>query len=236
MIVIPAGEFIMGSRDGEGRDDERPQRNVVIARPFAVSQFEITFDQWDACVAHGGCSYEGKNESWGRGQQPMNRVSWNDANSYVRWLSRQTGKAYRLLTEAEWEYAARARTSTPYSHGVEEASLGDFAWYIANSGNRTHPVGTKQANAFGVFDMSGNVWEWVEDCYADSYQGAPTDGSAVAAGSDQSDSDCGFRVLRGGSWFSEAGDVRPAVRYGYTARFRNENHGFRVTRTLSISP
>ena len=227
MVVVPAGEFTMGSPEDDGRDDEHPRHKVAIAQAFAVSVFEITFDQWDACVAHRGCGYEGKNESWGRGLQPMVRVSWNDANAYVTWLSRQTGATYRLLTEAEWEYAARAGSTTRYAFGDDVAKLGEYGWYTANSSGRPQPVGGKKPNGFGLYDMTGNVWEWVQDCYVDSYTEAPSDGSAVI------DAECGFRVLRGGSWISQAEDLRPAARYGYTARFRNDNHGFRIARTLS---
>lgn len=232
MVVIPAGEFLRGSPDNEGRDDERPRQKAFIARAFAVSLFEITFEQWDGCVAHGGCAYEAKNQAWGRGLQPVNRVSWNDANAYVAWLSRQTGKQYRLLTEAEWEHSARAGAATRYAHGDDAASLHEHAWYALNSENRPRPVGTRKANRFGLFDMGGNLWEWVQDCYTESYDGAPIDGSAVLKSLDD-DADCIFRVLRGGSWFSQADDIRPAARYGYTARFRNDNHGFRVARTIA---
>jgi formylglycine-generating enzyme required for sulfatase activity len=230
MVVLPSGEFLMGSPDGEGRDDERPQHRVRIARPFAVSKFEVTFDQWDACVAHGGCSYEGKGASWGRGQQPMIRVSWADAIGFTRWLTRQTGKPYRLLTEAEWEYAARGGSVGPRPQGVSASNLGDFAWFAENSGARTRLVGGKQANRFGLQDMHGNVWEWVQDCYFESYRDAPADGTAAMA------PDCINRVLRGGSWRSEAEDVRSAARYGHLARFRSDTNGFRVARELLPAP
>jgi len=230
MVVVPKGEFLMGSPDAEGRDDERPLRPVKILHPLAVAKFEVTFDQWDACVAHGGCNYEGRGESWGRGRQPMIRVSWNDAVTYTRWLSRQTGKQYRLLTEAEWEYAARDGSTAKYSYGNDVERLGDFAWYAANSGARTQSVGSKRANRSGLHDMHGNVWEWVQDCYVDSYSGAPSDGTAVVVPG------CINRVLRGGSWRSEAEDARAAARYGHLARFRSDTNGFRVARQLLPSP
>jgi formylglycine-generating enzyme required for sulfatase activity len=145
----------------------------------------------------------------------------------VKWLSGLTGQQYRLLSEAEWEYAARARTTGPYSFEDDESVLGEYAWYGKNSGNRTHPVGEKKPNGFGLYDMHGNVWEWVEDCYHDSYQEAPSDGSAWIAGA------CGERVVRGGAWGGNPRDLRSAVRGGNTPGNRTNVLGFRVGRTLS---
>jgi formylglycine-generating enzyme required for sulfatase activity len=230
MIVVPAGEFVMGSTDDEAREDERPLHRVVIAHQFAVGKFEVTFDQWDACVAHGGCTYQGRGESWGRGRQPMIRTSWSDAESYTRWLSRQTGKHYRLLTEAEWEYVARAGSTGRYSYGNDASRLDEFGWYVANSQGRTQAVGLKKPNSFGLYDIQGNVWEWVQDCYKDDYVDAPSDGSAVIL------PECLSRVLRGGSWSSEAGDLRVAARYGHINTFRSDANGFRVARTLLRRP
>ncbi|MBM3540084.1 MAG: formylglycine-generating enzyme family protein, partial [Alphaproteobacteria bacterium] len=193
MVVVPAGSFTMGSPAGEaGRDaDEGPQRVVTIARAFAVGKFEVTFDQWDACTAGGGCDrYRPGDVGWGRGSRPVINVSWTDAKAYVEWLGRKAGKSYRLLSEAEWEYAARAGTTTAWSCGSSESCLAAAGWHYGNSGGRTQAVGTKSANAFGLHDMHGNVWEWVEDCWHDSYAGAPSDGSAWTTGGD-----CGRRVL-----------------------------------------
>lgn len=223
LIVVPAGEFMMGSNEDK---DEQPIHKVTIARRFAISKFEVTFDEWDACVAHGGCTYRPGDNGWGRARQPAINISWDDAKIYVAWLSKQTGKDYRLLTEAEWEYAARAKTTTRYTFGDSGAALGEHAWYSNNSDSRPHPVGKKMPNAFGLHDMHGNVWEWVEDCYKDSYGGAPTDGSAVTSGS------CRRHVLRGGSWGYDPDLLRSAVRVGIEEG-RIIINGFRVGRTLT---
>jgi hypothetical protein len=169
MIVVPAGEFMMGSNNG-GKD-EKPVHKVTISTPLAIGRFEVTFDEWDGCVGHGECPAEGGEAvaNFGRGRQPAINVSWDDAKKYVDWLSKRTGKTYRLLTEAEWEYAARAGSTTRYSFGDDDAALGEYAWFGWNSETRTHVVGGKKANPFGLHDMYGNVWEWVEDCYSDNY-------------------------------------------------------------------
>jgi formylglycine-generating enzyme required for sulfatase activity len=228
MVVVPAGSFMMGSPEKElGRyGDEGPQRRVTIATPFAIGKFEITFDEWDACVAHSGCKQEPDDSSWGRGKRPVINVSWNEAKEYVAWVAKLTGKPYRLLSEAEWEYAARAGNPGRFSFGDDEAKLGEYAWYVSNS-KTTQPVGTKKANAFGLHDMHGNVWEWVEDCYKDSYKGVPTNGSAWLTG------DCDRRVVRGGSWVSSPQYLRSAFRFRLTAVVRNSIVGFRVGRTLT---
>jgi formylglycine-generating enzyme required for sulfatase activity len=232
MIVVPAGEFTMGSPANEtGRNNnESPQRRVTIARPFAVSKFEVTFADWDACVSVGGCPHEGRagDAGWGRDRQPLIYVSWDDARAYLAWLSRMTGKAYRLLTEAEWEYAARAGTTSAYFWGDEigkgHANCNDCGskW----DGRQTAPVGSFAANAFGLHDLHGNVWEWVEDCFHDDYKGAPVDGSAWTAG------DCKYRVVRGGSWYGVPRYLRSANRNGGTSDDRVDGLGFRVGRTL----
>jgi formylglycine-generating enzyme required for sulfatase activity len=228
MIVVPAGKFTMGSPDGErGRsEDEGPHHAVTFAKPFAVSRTAVTFVEWDICVAAGACPYVSDN-AWGRGDQPVILVSWGEAKDYVGWLRRMTGKDYRLLTEAEWEYAARAGSQGRYSFGDDEAKLGDYAWFSENSDHRTQPVGKKNPNGFGLRDMHGNVWQWVEDCYAESYDDAPADGSAVRSG------DCSQRVIRGGSWFDIPVVLRSASREGTSAVLRDGNIGFRVGRMLT---
>jgi formylglycine-generating enzyme required for sulfatase activity len=227
MIVVPEGEFIMGSPGNEkDRDgDEGPQHRVVFAKPFAVSKFEVTYEQWDACVTVGGCARI-TDGGFGRGTRPVINVSWDDARQYVAWFSRMTGKPYRLLSEAEWEYAARAGTTTLYSFGDDEAALGQYAWYSENSRNMTHPVGEKKPNAFGLYDMHGNVSEWVEDVYHDSYEDAPADGSPV-------NGDAGRRVVRGGAWIYDPQNLRAAVRFGLSTVVRLNNLGFRLARTLN---
>jgi formylglycine-generating enzyme required for sulfatase activity len=223
MVVIPAGKFLMGSSPYEvGRDsDEGPQREVTVRAPLAVGRYPVTFAEWDACVAAGGCSHRPSDELWGRGNRPVINVSWNDAQQYVAWLSRRTGQRYRLLTEAEWEYAARAGTTTTWHTG---GSI-DPSQAVFNS-SRTEPVGSRPENLFGLRDMHGNVWEWVEDCYRDSYAGAPLDASqAVSTGG------CASRVLRGGSWSNNPRFLRSANRDRNQPDDRNDFIGFRVART-----
>ena len=238
MVVMPAGSFMMGSpASEEGRsENEGPQHTVTIAQPFAVGKFEVTFAEWDACVGAGGCKHKTSDADWGRGKRPVINVSWNDITTeYLPWLSRKTGKTYRLLSEAEWEYAARAGTSTPFSTGrtitPEQANFdGNYTYAGSAKGvyrRRTVEVGTYQPNSFGLYDMHGNVWEWLQDCWNGSYQSAPTDGSAWTTG------DCGSRVLRGGSWGSLPLYLRSAIRVWFDPNFRNYGFGFRVGRTLS---
>ena len=229
MVVVQAGPFTMGSPGGEtGRDaNEGPQHEVVIAKPFAVSKFDVTFEEWDACVAHGDCDPAISDSGFGRGLQPVINITWDDARHYVAWLARMTGKPYRLLTEAEWEYAARAGTTTAYSFGNDPALLAQHGWYNANSGSGPHPVGEKTPNAWGLYDMQGDVWEWVEDCYHGNYEGAPVDGSPWTSGP------CSYRVLRGGSWYSAPELLRSAHREWRSNDNRSDNRGFRVARTLA---
>jgi formylglycine-generating enzyme required for sulfatase activity len=197
MIVIPAGEFMMGSpaTDKSRYTNELPQRPVTIARPFAISKFDVTFDDWDACISVGACP-KAADSGFGRNTRPVINVGWDDAQTYVAWLSRMTGQPYRLLTEAEWEYAARAGSTTVYYWGDE---IGKGNANCAGCGSQwdnrqTSPVGSFKPNAFGLYDMAGNVWQWVQDCYHDDYKGAPTDGSGWTSG------DCSRRVVRGGSF------------------------------------
>ncbi len=233
MVVVPAGQYTMGSPAGEeGRDsDEGPQHEVRIARPIAVGKYEVTFAEWDACVSGGGCGgYRPGDEGWGRGRRPVVEVSWEDAKAYVRWLSEQTGEAYRLLSEAEWEYAARGVTSTRYYWGD---GIGRNRANCGGCGSRwdnetTAPVGSFGPNGYGLHDMHGNVWEWVEDCWHENYIGAPTDGSAWTTGEN-----CGERVLRGGSWLDHPILLRSASRFRNVAGARYIFYGFRVARTLA---
>ena len=237
MVVVPAGTFVMGSPPGEEyrhSDGEGPQHRASISQPFAVGIYEVTFEEWDACVAAGGCGgYRPPDEGWGRGRRPAIHVSWNDAREYVGWLSRRTGMAYRLLSEAEWEYATRAGTTTPYYFGSSiSRGQANYGWHPDshpdNRGLRkTVPVGQYPANGFGLYDVHGNVWEWVQDCYTGSYHGAPRDGSAWISG------ECSTRVLRGGSWNSGPDVLRSAIRSRNDPGDRYSDLGFRVARTLT---
>jgi formylglycine-generating enzyme required for sulfatase activity len=235
MVVVPAGSFTMGSPSSEEgrRIDEGPQRRVTIVRSFAVGKYEVTFNEWDACVAERGCThtpYDGilGQSGWGRSKRPVINVSWDEiTKEYLPWLSRKTGERYRLLTEAEWEYAARAGTATRYAFGSTISnSQAHFSQGRLGASGMTVTVGAFQANAFGLYDMHGNVWEWVQDCWHDSYDGAPSDGRAWTVG------DCHLRVLRGGSWSYSRWDLRSAARLGNFAIYRGSVLGFRVARTL----
>ncbi len=226
MIVVPAGRFTMGSPNS---DTTSPQHGVTIAQPFAVSKFELTFDEWDACVADGGCNgYKPWDEGWGRGRRPVINVSWNDAQPYLAWLSRKTGKSYRLLSEAEFEHAARAGTTTTYPWGDDIGTNNADCRGCGSQwdGKETAPVGSFAPNAFGLYDLTGNVAEWVGDCHLVNYKGAPADGSA------RTDGDCSFREVRGGSW--DSGSLRPLGRAGYDVHSHGKALGFRVARTLAV--
>ena len=222
MVALAAGSFIMGSpRTENGRFGNEAQHEVTIQQAFAIGKYEVTFAEWDACVAGGGCGgYRPSDEGWGRGKQPVMQISWEDAQSYVLWLSQKTGKTYRLPTDAEWEYAARAGTATAYPWGElpshNQANYGTEACCAGLVSEKdvwegSSPVGSFPANAFGLYDMQGNVWEWVADC---------------------SDTACTQRGLRGGSWNSYPSLLRSANRNENLITKRPANYGFRVARTL----
>ena len=230
MVAIAAGAFVMGSPETEsGRDaEEGPQHLVTITRPFAIGRFEVTFAEWDLCVASGGCRNRPDDKGWGRGRRPAIDVNWNDAKEFLRWLSARTGRTYRLPSEAEWEYAARAgsRATRPWGVALDaaRANCGDCGtvW----SARQTAPVGSFPANAFGLHDVIGNVLEWVEDCGGGSYEAAPRDGSPWRV------ADCTTRRVRGGSWYFHARVARNAARNASRADFRSYDLGFRVVRDL----
>ena len=232
MVIIPPGSFRMGCVSGRDCDDnEFPVHRVAIPQSFAVSKYEVTFAQWDACVRSGGCGgFSPRDNGWGRGNRPVINVSWDDAQAYVSWLSAQTGEQYRLLSEAEWEYVARAGSQTAYSWGNE---IGSNRANCDGCGSQwddrqTAPVGSFEANAFGVHDMHSNVREWVEDCWNGSYEGAPADGSAWRNGN------CAQRILRGGCWHYSPRALRSAQRFPLTPGYRlSIDIGFRVARTLT---
>ena len=233
MVVIPAGEFTMGSPPAE--QGAEAQHRVTIAMPFAVSKFEITFDEWDACATDRGCgAYWSDDQGWGRGNHPAINISWENAKAYVDWLGRKTGKPYRLLSESEWEYAARAGTTTRFSHGdILSPGQANYDGSVDGSGpsdmnrQRTAPVGSFPANGFGLHDMHGNVAEWVEDCWHDEYTAtAPADGSAWV------DGDCNGRVVRGGSWEDSEVEQRSAARTGGYKQDQFYTDGLRIARAL----
>jgi formylglycine-generating enzyme required for sulfatase activity len=224
MVMVPAGEFMMGTEDGDPY--ERPFHRVVIPAAIAAGKYEVTFGEWGACVSSGGCGgYRPSDGGWGRGSRPVINVSWEHAKAYIFWLSRKTGERYRLLSEAEWEYVARAKTTTNYYTGDEiDASQAYFDKFDTPG---TVPVGTYGANRFGLHDIHGNVWEWVEDCWHVDYADAPRDGTA------RTDGNCVARVLRGGSWNDGARELRSANRVQEIFNGASLSVGLRVARTLS---
>ena len=211
LVAIPAGSFMMGQPDA--------QRKVTIAKPLAVGRFPVTFAEWDAA----GLPHKPGDQGWGRGKRPVINVNWDDANAYAAWLAKKTGKPYRLLTEAEWEYCCRAGTTTTYAFGdTITTSQAQF------SAKKTVEVGTFPPNAWGVYDMHGNVWEWCQDVWHDTYDGAPTDGSAWLQGGDGS-----RRVVRGGSWSLNPLYLRSAYRFRLSTGDRFFYLSFRLARTLN---
>jgi len=259
MVVVPAGTFMMGSPESERApiqaalvayaivpggstspplSTESPQHNVTVARPFAVGRFQVTFNEWDACVTDGGCNgYRPSDQGWGRNRRPVINVNWDDAKAYVAWLSHKTGKIYRLLSEAEWEYMARAGTTTPFwwgaSFSTSQANYDGTRTYggqsTGDNRQKTLPVDTPSfsPNPWGLYQVHGNSYDWVEDCYHEGYNGAPSDGSAWATGA------CKAHVVRGGAWSSAPWILRSAYRGFFATNFRSSNHGFRVARTLA---
>jgi formylglycine-generating enzyme required for sulfatase activity len=237
MVVVPAGEFTMGAPETEkGSDsDERPRRRVAFATQFAVGRFAVTFDEWDGCVAQGGCKgYRPSDRSWGRGRQPVINLWWEDARAYVRWISERTLRPYRLLSEAEREYVTRAGTTTPFWWGdsisTEQANYdGDFKYGCGRKGvyrQRTVRVDSFAPNPWGLYQVHGNVYEWVEDCWNRNYEGAPSDGSAWLTG------DCARRVMRGGSWQFAPWHLRSAARGAVATAADFRIVGMRIARPL----
>ena len=230
MVVLPANSFVMGSpatEEGHSKAEE-PQHTVTIAKPFAVSKFDVTFSDWDTCAAYGNCARNVPDTGHGRVRMPAINVNWQDAKRYVAWLSKITGKTYRLLSEAEFEYAARSGTETAYYWG-NEVGKGNADCYNCGSifdNKQAAPVGSFPANAFGLYDMAGNVWQWTEDCLHDSYNGAPDNGSAWTS------KNCKRHVLRGGAWLSQFLLTRSASRIRPATGERGAAIGFRIARTL----
>jgi formylglycine-generating enzyme required for sulfatase activity len=240
MVVVPAGQFMMGARDVEvgSSSDERPQHKVYFAQPFSVGRFPLTFNEWDSCVAARGCSYRPSDRGSARGSQPVIDILWDDAKEYVAWLSHITGKTYRLLSESEREYVTRAGTITAYWWGdffdpaqancaagkreLSPASTGDVPQAIAGP----LPVQSFAPNPWGLYQVHGNVYDWVEDCWNDSYDGAPSDGSAWMSGN------CDGHVLRGGAFSRDAQTARSAARVWFGFPNRMIYMSVRVARTF----
>ena len=218
MVELPAGSFAMGSNNGE--PDEKPLHGVAIVKSFAIGKTEVTQAQWRAVMGNNPSYFVACDDTC-----PVEQVSWSDTQIFIKKLNAKTGKLYRLPSEAEWEYACRAGAQQEYC-GSDNAD--SVAWNNSNSGsylfNSPHPVATKQANAFGLYDMSGNVWEWVEDNYHASYNGAPEDGSAWMGGT--------MHVLRGGSWGKDPKFGRAARRSKFSTNYSDFSYGFRLAQTL----
>ncbi len=222
MVTVQGGTFTMGCTEEQSScdDDEEPVRQVQV-NSFRISTYEVTQDLWEAVM--------GKNPSYFKNcpRCPVEEVSWDDTQAFLQKLNALTGERYRLPTEAEWEYTARGgQQSRGYQHAGSD-DVDAVAWHRWNSGNKTHPVGQKQPNELGLYDMSGNLWEWGQDCWYDSYLGAPSDGSAWKIGN------CARRVVRGGSWDFGPWSLRSANRSGYDSGYRSSNVGFRIAQTLT---
>ena len=254
MVVLPTGRFRMGDLSGEGEENERPVRTVTISRPIAMGKYPVTFEEYDRFVNNRNekCQffltrlkaldflaclkalfqepvYKPYDYGYGRGTRPVIFVSQEDAKAYAVWLSEQTGKRYRLPSEAEWEYAARAGTTTEYSWGDEIGrNQANYDGSMSEWDNKTSPVGSFAANAFGLYDLHGNVWEWVADCWHDNYEGAPSDGSAWTTGGDESRA-----VLRGGCQYGYSRYLRSAYRHMYRPSDRGSDLGFRLVQDLN---
>jgi formylglycine-generating enzyme required for sulfatase activity/DNA-binding winged helix-turn-helix (wHTH) protein len=268
MVALPAGKFLMGSPDGERGHlpVEGPPRHVAIAKPIAIGKYEVTVDQFSAFIADAGvpvnnqcrltdpATFTNSAMIWGpptasfrepgydvTGLHPVGCISWHEAEAYVAWLKRRTGKPYRLPTETEWEYAARAGTTTSFSFGDDTSQLCEYARFAdlaspftwrddcrgASGVNGPLQVGTLKPNPWGLYDMHGNLWEWVEDCWTSDPLEIPTDGSALMR-----PGHCETGVVRGGSWAAAAARVRSAFRLGLVASRRDHNLGFRVALPL----
>jgi len=226
MVVVPPGVYVMGL--GGTTPAESPRHRVTIRKAFAIGRYEVTFDEWEACLADGGCDHDPNDHDWGRATRPVINVTFAQVETYLRWLNKTTAQTYRLPSEAEWEYAHRGGTTTTYPWGnevgVNLANCKDCKslW----SAKSTAPVGSFEANPFGLYDTAGNAFEWTADCWNPSHDGAPADGSV------RTDGDCKQRVMRGGSFYY----FSKVARSSYRAKNRQEVNsywlGFRVVREL----
>lgn len=238
MITIPAGEFEMGCvSDIDCKPREKPVHKVVLPS-FELAKTEVTAELWAACVAAKGCDYIPEDNGWNDAGMPVRYVSWDDIQVFLTWLNDETGSDYRLPTESEWEYAARAGTTTPFSTGLcitsEQANSEGNVFKKGNcqhesvNRKRALPVANFEPNAYGLYDMHGNLWEWVQDCWHENYDLAPTDGSAWAG----KDSECERHVMRGGTWHGTVAYMRSAYRFRYPKEIRTGGLGFRLARSL----
>ena len=220
MVVIPTGRFLMGSpKEESGRRRDERQHQVTLAQPFALGRYTVTFEEYDRFAAATGRE-QPQDEGWGRGRRPVINVSWEEALAYTEWLFGQTGQSYRLPTEAEWEYAARAGTTTRFHQG--DTITPSQANYQRN---KTRLVGQFHGNAWGLYDLHGNVWEWTGSVYDETYKGAEQQSASAADGNSQ-------RVLRGGSWRNQPPSLRSAFRARLRPDSRNDDSGFRLARQL----
>ncbi len=220
-VLIPAGEFMMGSNDGDR--DEQPVHEVTISQPFYLGKYPVTQAQWQAVMENNPSHFTGDPN------RPVENVSWNDVQTFIEKLNaKESGKLYRLPTEAEWEYASRAGSTTAYSFGDDPSQLDEYAWHGDNAGGTTHPVGQLKPNAWGLYDMHGNVWEWVQDWAGDYPSGAVTDPTGPTKGAAQ--------VVRGGGWFDDARYCRAAFRFHFSPGNRVSNLGFRLARSAALGP
>lgn len=254
MVMIPAGSFLIGSPESEeGRGADEGQREVTVVDSFAIGVYEVTFEEWDACVDDGGCDgYRPEDYGWGRGRRPVTGVSWRDARAYTEWLSDKTGHPYGLPSEARWEYAARAGTRTArywgesaaeqcrYANGADQdlaetnasglARFDEYGLTIPScsdgQGDGTAPVGSYEPNAFGLYDMIGNLTEWTDDCWNPDHSGRP-DGDGI-----RFSGDCSRRMLRGGTWGYPSEFLRSAYRFQFELDHRDNGLGFRVIRVI----
>ena len=224
MVVIPSGSFLMGTPDAvrsaandSSNDKEKPARKLQM-KSFSLGKYEVTQAEWVALMGENPSENDGKNF-------PVDHVTWEMAQSFVEKLSKLTGKKYRLPSEAEWEYAARAGTAKEFYDSDDTASLDTYAWFSGNSGMEVHGVGEKKPNRFGLYDMHGNVWEWTQDCWNLDYKGAPETQAAWEAGN------CESRVNRGGSWFNTARMLRSAFRSRFATTLKSPYFGLRVARS-----
>jgi formylglycine-generating enzyme required for sulfatase activity len=232
LVMIPAGNYDMGALVvGKNTFLNRslPVHHVTIPKPFAFGRYETTFDDWELCHKAGACEKDPDDHTWGKGKRPVINVSVPEVEQYLAWLSKKTGHKYRLPTEAEWEYAARAGTKTKFSWGDEAGKTNANCRTCAPEiSKETYPVGGYKPNPWGLYDIHGNVWEWTQDCWNENYNGAPTDGSAWRTG------DCNFRVQRGGSWYYVDVNAQSDFRSKYSALDNGFSYGigFRMVREL----